>query len=269
MNPTRSIGAALAFALPFAFASTASAQHTGDVGLRITAGTIETTEITASGYGTARRVFAGAFGDTGVPWFTANPGYDAAAGTFAAGTRVGIRFTNAVLAWDGAAFVPTSPAGALAGERLRISFLTANATSGAGAAPGIDLAVQADGGWHRHFNMTLLAAPGSTAPDIGVYLVALEAYSTASGVAASAPYWLVLNGGDTPERWADAIAAAEAMANPPACPADLDGDGTVSGADLGLLLGAWGTAGPGDLDASGTVTGADLGLLLGAWGPCP
>ena len=53
------------------------------------------------------------------------------------------------------------------------------------------------------------------------------------------------------------------------CPADLDNDGAVTGADLGLLLGAWGTAGPGDLDGDGVVTGADLGQLLGAWGPCP
>ncbi|HMN95676.1 MAG TPA: M12 family metallo-peptidase [Phycisphaerales bacterium] len=50
--------------------------------------------------------------------------------------------------------------------------------------------------------------------------------------------------------------------------ADLDGNGIVDGADLGLLLGAWGTQGAGgaDLDGSGTVDGADLGLLLGAWG---
>ncbi len=47
---------------------------------------------------------------------------------------------------------------------------------------------------------------------------------------------------------------------------DLDGDGHVDGTDLGLLLGAWGSAGPfGDLDGSGSVDGTDLGVLLGAW----
>lgn len=47
---------------------------------------------------------------------------------------------------------------------------------------------------------------------------------------------------------------------------DLDGDGTVDGADLGLLLSLWGTGDPvADLDGSGVVDGADLGLLLGAW----
>jgi hypothetical protein len=52
---------------------------------------------------------------------------------------------------------------------------------------------------------------------------------------------------------------------PPANPADLDDSGTVDGADLGILLGAWGTAG-GDIDDNGTTDGSDLGLLLAAWG---
>ena len=59
---------------------------------------------------------------------------------------------------------------------------------------------------------------------------------------------------------------------PNPCPADLDGDGFVTGADLGGLLGAWGAcASPcaADLDGDGFVTGADLGAMLGAWGACP
>lgn len=56
----------------------------------------------------------------------------------------------------------------------------------------------------------------------------------------------------------------------PPCTADLGGDGGVDGADLGVLLGAWGVPGasPADLDGSGLVDGADLGILLGAWGAC-
>lgn len=55
------------------------------------------------------------------------------------------------------------------------------------------------------------------------------------------------------------------------CPSDLDFNGTVDGADLALLLGAWGAGdGPADLDGNGTIDGADLALLLGAWGKkCP
>jgi hypothetical protein len=53
----------------------------------------------------------------------------------------------------------------------------------------------------------------------------------------------------------------------PARPADLNGDGVVDGNDLGILLGAWGTAGgPADLNGDGVVDGNDLGRLLGDWG---
>jgi hypothetical protein len=67
---------------------------------------------------------------------------------------------------------------------------------------------------------------------------------------------------------AQSIAAGAAVAwfmDVPAVFGDLDGNGLVNGADLGLLLGAWGTSGPGDLNGDGIVNGADLGLLLGAW----
>jgi hypothetical protein len=55
----------------------------------------------------------------------------------------------------------------------------------------------------------------------------------------------------------------------PPCTGDLNSDGNVTGADLGLLLGNWGFSGTGDLNGDGVVTGADLGLLLGQWGACP
>ncbi len=53
------------------------------------------------------------------------------------------------------------------------------------------------------------------------------------------------------------------------CPADFNQDGLRDGADLGLMLGAWGDPGCTDLDGNGLTDGADLGLLLGLLGPCP
>jgi len=54
------------------------------------------------------------------------------------------------------------------------------------------------------------------------------------------------------------------------CPADLVVNGIVDGADLAVVLGAWGTSSSlADIDGSGTVDGADLAIVLGAWGPCP
>ena len=58
------------------------------------------------------------------------------------------------------------------------------------------------------------------------------------------------------------------------CPADIDDNGVVDGADLGRLLKAWGRCRPSsppcvsDFDHSGSVDGQDLGALLLAWGEC-
>ena len=53
-------------------------------------------------------------------------------------------------------------------------------------------------------------------------------------------------------------------------PADLDDDGLVDGADLGLLLSGWGPCTtppcPSDLNDDGLTDGADLGLLLAQFG---
>ncbi len=53
-------------------------------------------------------------------------------------------------------------------------------------------------------------------------------------------------------------------------PGDLTGEGAVGGADLGILLSAWGECAapddcPADLNGDGTVGGADLGILLSNW----
>jgi hypothetical protein len=55
------------------------------------------------------------------------------------------------------------------------------------------------------------------------------------------------------------------------CAGDLNLDGAVNGADLGLMLSSWGACGgncPYDLNADGVINGADLGLLLSSWGAC-
>lgn len=54
------------------------------------------------------------------------------------------------------------------------------------------------------------------------------------------------------------------------CLGDLDGNALIDGADLGILLGAWGynPESPADLDGDGLVAGADLAELLARWGPC-
>ncbi len=54
-----------------------------------------------------------------------------------------------------------------------------------------------------------------------------------------------------------------------ACPADLDGSGSVDFGDILAILSAWGNkGGPEDLDGSGVVDFGDLLIVLAAWGPC-
>ncbi len=53
------------------------------------------------------------------------------------------------------------------------------------------------------------------------------------------------------------------------CGADLNCYGGVGSADLGLLLGAWGTSLQSyDLDGDGVVGGSDIGVLVSQWGGC-
>ena len=53
------------------------------------------------------------------------------------------------------------------------------------------------------------------------------------------------------------------------CPADLNADGVVDGADLAAVLGGWGTAGSSDVTGDGVTDAADISIVLGGWGPCP
>jgi hypothetical protein len=53
------------------------------------------------------------------------------------------------------------------------------------------------------------------------------------------------------------------------CPSDLNADGVIDGADLGVMLLDWGsTSSSSDLDGNGIVDGADLGVMLLDWGGC-
>ncbi|MCP4833174.1 MAG: hypothetical protein GY895_00275 [Phycisphaera sp.] len=58
---------------------------------------------------------------------------------------------------------------------------------------------------------------------------------------------------------------------PRPCVGDVNGDGFVNGADLGLMIAVWGSCGdcPEDLNGDGAVNGADLGLMIAGWGVCP
>ena len=64
----------------------------------------------------------------------------------------------------------------------------------------------------------------------------------------------------TPALFADSVVSSSS-----AFPIDGDNDG-IAGGDLVVSLVH---RCPADLNGDGLVNGADLGLLLGGWGPCP
>jgi hypothetical protein len=83
--------------------------------------------------------------------------------------------------------------------------------------------------------------------------------------------YLIRVGGENPSLAGSATltVSGQGPVCPDFCPADLNRDGAVTGADIGLLLGNWNFFGQGDLNLDGMVNGADLGILLGQWGNCP
>jgi hypothetical protein len=243
--------------------STGHAQHPGDIYLEVVDGGIATGLIDKDEVITLPVfVFAGEFGETGLDGFTDEPGFDTLPGAFQPGTAIGFNVLEGLQAWNGSGF---EPAGA---ETLTISFEQAFITVADKPVAGFTLAVQPNGGWHRHFNL-FISGPNASPAAPGVYLLVREMYSTNPDVDPSRPFWLVLNHNDTEENHDAAIAWVQDNFALSSCPTDLTGDDITGGADLGVLLLAWESADPeADLNDDGTVDGADLGILLLAWGAC-
>jgi len=257
-------------ALICAMSTPVFAQHMGDIGVSSNAlGQLTTHVVTTTGVGPVERIFGAIFGDTGIANFTSNPGFDALPGTFNNAYRLGFNIRQPLQVWDGSGFTPTDPAGPLMGERLKISFLTANVTSGADPVAGFSLAVQPDGGWHRHFSFLLQPAIGAANPRAGIYLLELELWPTAPTLTVSDPFWLVMNLGSSVQDQQLAAVWVRDHLIPNPCPADFDNNGSVDGLDLAIILSNWGGSGSGDIDQSGTVDGVDLASILSAWGACP
>ena len=89
------------------------------------------------------------FGDTGFPGFTSNPGFDAEPGSLPAG-RIGFEVLAGLRRWDPLLEDWLEPSDV--GERLEISYITLSTLVEDEPIMGFDLAVQPDGGWHRHVN---------------------------------------------------------------------------------------------------------------------
>ncbi len=66
-----------------------------------------------------------------------------------------------------------------------------------------------------------------------------------------------------------ALGAMNSAVHAGVCAGDFDGNGAVDGADLSVLLDAWGSpSAQHDLDGSGSVDAGDLSMVLNTWGAC-
>ena len=238
------------------------AQHLGDVVVRVADGTLRTGRYDENLQTVPARVFTGTLGDAGVPHFTANPGYEAAAGTFASGTRIGWKSVGPVQRWNGSDFVSTD-------AQVQFKYLTASFTVGATPVTGFTVLVSSSGALHRHLNMTLLGA-GGTEPQAGAYLVPMQLF-TASPAMDGEPYWLLLNESLPQAEFDAALVEAQARYEATPCFGDVDGSGEVDNGDVAFALLDYGPCPgcPSDLDGTGEVDFGDVALILLSTGPCP
>lgn len=169
---------------------------------------------------------------------TDEPGFDSAPGTFPAGSAVGFNVLDPLKRWSGNAFEPLLPA---TEETMIIGFLQRMSQTGSGFVAGFDLPAANDGSWHRHLMFTL-SGSGPDAPRKGIYLLALELYTTSPDVKGSYPIYIVFNVESEPDHelaleWVqENLAGPVCMQKPPA---DLNGDCTVDFHDFALFAESW------------------------------
>jgi len=237
--------------------------HAGDVFVGVKAGHIFTGMVDDDQVEEGVRMFESEFGESGVPGFTDEPGWEAFPGTFDPNIRVGWNALTGVHRWNGDGFDD------LIDETITVSFGSLSFEIGASAVDGFDLAVQPDGGLHRHIGFLLENPFGD--PEVGVYLVQLELYSSTGTPESSEPFWIVFNNeADEEEHEAAAEWVEEHLVGEEHCHGDINGDHEVNVEDLLQLLSNWGECDgcASDIDEDGFVTVLDLLEMISEWGEC-
>lgn len=164
------------------------------------------------------RTYGYDFGEiAGSPYFAADPGFNAAAGSgLPGGSALSFDVLSSLLYWDGGGATPTFGA-TPAGESLTFSFgptASVTAASASGAQPGFGLGnVGATGAIHRHLSTTLNAGTAATPAD-GVYAVLIDLASSSGAIARSDAFYLVFNNGLTEDQHDAAIESLNATLVP-------------------------------------------------------
>jgi len=138
----------------FLLASTAAAQHAGDV--LLTVPTANGPIVTAGGEWEglyAGRVFDEGIMPANAPYTTISPGFDSATGTFPAAATIRYDFVKQLLYWNGSAMA--TPAATMTLDYLGNRPATVTGTDFAGAPGAVITSVPSNGSFHEHVNYTL------------------------------------------------------------------------------------------------------------------
>tara|TARA_B000000441_G_C21709791_1_gene331708 strand:+ start:287 stop:1171 length:885 start_codon:yes stop_codon:yes gene_type:complete len=239
--------------------------HAGDVYVHLEDGHIATGLVDEDDVEEHVRTFASELGESGVPGYSDEPGWEAFPGTFDPNIRVGWNATAALGRWNGSGFDTGIE------ETMTVTFGTLSFEIADAPVNGFSLAVQADGGLHRHIGFYLDNPFG--APAAGIYLVELELYSSTGSPESSEPFWIVFNNEDEDNHDAAIDWVAENMAGEEHdhhCHGDVNEDEHVDVMDLLQLISDWGECQSceSDLDSDGWVNITDLLEVLEEWGEC-
>ena len=242
------------------FAPACFAQHEGDVGLVIQDNQLQTAVIADGQYLSGEQIFTAAFGDSGFDFFTQNPGWDAAPGTFTPGATF---FWSAVAGLKkyepGLGFVTTSHLAGLFFHYFGHHWFW--------PTEGFALQVQPDGGFHKHVNFFLQGENGAE-PEAGAYLLETQLEIIDSGIAPSQSVYVMFDN-MAPEIQTEAVAFLEESLDS-SCPADVDGDDSIGFADVLAVLADWGceSCPASDVDGDGLVGFSDVLGVIANWGDC-
>jgi hypothetical protein len=206
------------------------AQHAGDIYVEDAKGVLRTGAVVdGATISVPETVFISTLNGNG---FSSNPGFDTVPPMFEVGTRLGFNLRAPLQVWNGCGFFLDVH------SSLRVSFFTVAVESAAGFVPGFDLAVESNGGWHKHLTHNVRSVPDGGVPANGVYLMEFELYSTDPDLENSAPFWFVYNMGADPEELDNAIAwTLTHIAQNPACRADcfpVSPDGTAGNGSVNI-----------------------------------
>ncbi len=209
-------GVAGTFAMAAGTALAGGVPHVGDVGVVFVNGKIVTTlveeEEASRGIppelGTSQRVFDSDLGGIEFgPFGNDEPGYTTNA--LPAGAQVGFNMLSELMRWNGSGF------GGGIGETMQIGKFVGTpgeitATSAAGFVPGFYFATaDAFGFFDEHLSNILMGLALRADPVDGIYLLELELFTDAPGIANSDPYWIVFNLNQPQEQQDEAIVWVE------------------------------------------------------------